>query len=518
MIGKRPSPRVRGDISNSWPLSAPVGGWNARDALQNMPPEDAPILTNWWVTPTTVNVRHGYTEKSTGLGNQVETILAYAGGSSNQLFGIAGGNVYDCTSGGAVGAPDVSGLTNSRFQYVNNATAAGFYLQMVNGADKMRVYDGTTWHMDGDGAPYDITNVNSQDLININIHKFRVWFVEDGTLNMWYLPTGQIGGAATKFTLAGTSMLGGYIVAMYTWTIDAGYGVDDLAVFLTNQGEVIVYRGTDPSSANTWALVGIWRVGAPIGSRPCVKFSGDLLIICQDGVYPMSGALQSSRTNPRIALTDKIQAATSEAVDIYGANFGWQILQYPKQNMIIVNVPVSVGEQQQFAMNTITKAWSQFTGWAANCWELFQDDPYFGGNGIVGKAWDGFSDAGNNIEYDALQAFNYFKQPGVQKRFTMIRPTILTNGSPSILASLNIDFDTNNYAAPISFSPISAATWDTATWDGSTWGGDLVTSQLWQSVAVYPGRCAGVRMVGASQGIDVRWASTDVVYESGAIL
>lgn len=518
MSGSRPKPRVRADISRSYPLPAPVGGWNARDALQNMPPEDAPILDNWWVTPTTVNLRNGYTNFSTGLVNQVETILAYSGGASNKLFGIAGSNVYDCTAGGAVGAASVTGLTNARWQYINNSTAAGNYLQMVNGADKMRVFDGTNWHADGDGAPYDITNVNSNVLININVHKFRVWFVQKNTLKMWYLPTGAIGGAAVQFDLSGTAMLGGYIVCMYTWTIDAGYGVDDLAVFITNRGEVIVYRGTDPSSANTWALVGIWRIGAPIGNRPCLKFAGDLLIICHDGVYPMSGALQSSRTNPRIALTDKIQSATSDAIDSYSANFGWQLVQFPKLNMLLLNVPVSMGQQQQFVMNTITKNWARFTGWTANCWELYQDDIYFGGNGIVAKAWDGLSDAGTNINADALQAFNYFKEPGVQKRFTMIRPTIQTNGSPAIQASLNIDFDLNNYSSPIAFSPISAATWDTAVWDTSVWGGGLNVSQLWQSVAVYPGRCAGVRFLCASQGIEVVWASTDIVYERGAIL
>ena len=313
-------------------------------------------------------------------------------------------------------------------------------------------------------------------------------------------------------------MLGGAIVGMYTWTIDAGYGVDDLAAFITNQGEVIVYRGTDPSSATTWALVGVWHIGSPIGNRPAYKFAGDLLICCQDGVYPLSGALQSSRTNPKIAITDKIQAATSDAITVYGANFGWQSIQFPKQNMLVLNVPVSVGSQQQFCMNTITKNWTQFTGWAANCWELYQDDLYFGGNGVVCKAWDTLSDAGSNIAFDALQAFNYLGSPGLQKRFTMIRPTVQTNGSPSLLASLNIDFDTNNYSSPISFSPLSAATWDSAVWDSSTWGGGLSVSQQWQSVAVYPGRCAGVRFTGASQGIDVHWASTDIVYETGAIL
>ena len=117
-------------------------------------------------------------------------------------------------------------------------------------------------------------------------------------------------------------------MAVATWTIDGGQGVDDLLVFVTSWGEVIVYKGTDPSSASAWALVGIWQIGAPVGRRCFMKYAGDLLIICQDGVYPMSGALQSSRVNPKVALTNKIQLAVSEAVTSYGSNFGWQLIQF----------------------------------------------------------------------------------------------------------------------------------------------------------------------------------------------
>jgi hypothetical protein len=57
-------------------------------------------------------------------------------------------------------------------------------------------------------------------------------------------------------------------------------------VFVTDQGEVMVYRGTDPSSASTWALIGIWIVGAPIGNRCLMKYGGDLLVLTLDGLDP----------------------------------------------------------------------------------------------------------------------------------------------------------------------------------------------------------------------------------------
>jgi hypothetical protein len=499
-------------------IPAPTGGWNARDGLGDMPPTDAVILKNWFPRATDVIQRFGYTRFSTGLGSQVETIMSYNSGTSNKLFGIAGGNIYDCTSGGAVGAAAVTGLTNSRWQYVNNTTSGGSYIQLVNGSDKMRVFDGTTWHKDGDGAPYDITVANSANLIHCNIHKFRVWFVEKNTLKAWYLATGAIGGAATAFDLSGTAQLGGSLQAMYTWTIDAGYGVDDLAVFITSRGEIIVYKGTDPSSSTTWSLVGIWRIGTPIGRRCAMKFSGDLLIICQDGVYPLSGALQSSRTNPKVAITDKIQQAVSVAISNYGSNFGWQLCQFPKENMLFLNVPISEGSsQQQYVMNTINKSWCNFTGWNANCLELFLDDVYFGGNGFVGKAWNTLSDNGSNIMTDGLQAFNYFNSPGVLKRFTMMQPFLQTDGNPATLGSLNIDFDVSENTALLAFTPTTYATWDSAKWDSGIWGSGFNPNRLWQGVNGV-GNAAAPRLQTASQGVQVQWVSTTVVSEDGGIL
>jgi len=499
-------------------LPAPVGGWNARDALGEMDAKDAVILTNFYPATTDVVARYGYTQHATGLGGQVETLFSYAGGSTKSLFGVASNSIFDVTAGGAVGAASVTGLTNSRFQYVNNSTTGGNYLQAVNGADKMQVYDGSAWHKDGDGAPYNITGVDSINLISINIHKFRVWFTQKNTLKAWYLATGAIGGAATQFDLSGTAQFGGYLVGMFTWTIDAGYGVDDLAAFITSRGEVIVYRGTDPSSSTTWALVGIWRIGAPVGYRCAMKFAGDMLIICQDGVYPMSGALQSSRTNPKVALTDKIMFAVSKSISSYGSNFGWQLLQFPGENMLFLNVPINEGSgQQQYVMNTINKSWCNFTGWEANCWELYNDLPYFGGNGFVGHAWNGLSDNGSNINSDGLQAFNYFGSPGQLKRCTMMRPTMLTDGAPSVGANVNIDFDTSDTTSNIAFSSTSYGVWDTGVWDTALFGGDLNVSRQWQG-ATGIGYALAPRIKTAFMGIRVQWVSTDLVLEKGGIL
>lgn len=503
-------------------LPAPVGGWNARDSIADMPATDAVSLVNWFPGTTACIQRFGYTKYATGITGEVETLMQYSGGSASKLFAAAGTSIYDVTNGGVVSA-DLTGLTNARWQYVNNTTSGGHYIQCVNGIDKMRVYDGSAWHADGDGVPYNVTGLDTATCVQINLFKNRVWMIQDNTLKAWYLPTGAIGGAANALDLSSFASRGGYLMAMATWTIDAGYGVDDMAVFITSNGEFIVYRGTDPSSASTWALVGVWWLGSPVGRRCFVKFGGDVAVICQDGVIALSNALQSSRVDPRVALSDKIQSALSQAVASYGDNFGWQLLPFPKQNMLIVNVPVNTqGLQEQYVMNTIKKAdgdysWCQFQNWPASCWELWQDHAYFGSNGFVALAWNGLADDGDNINANGLQAFNYFKNPGEQKRFTMMRPTISTNGAPAILGQMNVQFDTSDPVAPLSFSPISYGVWDVAQWDSDIWGADLTTFSVWQG-ATGVGYCAAPRLMTASKGLQVEWVATDVVYEAGAIL
>lgn len=505
--------------ASSVSLPAPVGGWNARDSIGAMAPTDAVSLENLFPATTDVILRQGYSQWATGITGQVETLIDYQAGAANKFFAAAGSNIYDVTAGGAVGAAVVTTLTNARWQYINITTPGGSWIQCVNGADKMRYFDGTNWHKDGDGAPYDVTGVDTSNVIQINLHQNRVWLIVKNTLKPYYLATQSIGGAATAFDLSAVAKEGGYLMAMGTWTIDAGQGPNDYAAFITSNGEVIVYAGTNPASAATWSLIGVWWLGSPIGRRCFVKWAGDLLLICQDGVQPMSQALQSSRVNPRVALTDKIMYQVSNAITSYGSHFGWQLMPFPKQNMLFLNVPVSEGsQQQQYVMNSITKSWCNFTGWAANCWELHNDFLFFGGNGFVGKAWDTYADNGTNITGNGLQAFNYFGSPGTLKRFTMMRPTIFTDGQPSVGAGLNIDFDLTDTSLPVSISSSSYGIWGTAVWGTSLWGsGSLTASRQWQGVNGI-GYCAAPRFKASTTKQQIQWVSTDLVYERGGIL
>jgi len=505
----------RADRLRGVSIRGPVGGWNARDSLADMKPDDAVILDNWFPETANLELRKGSANHVTGISGQVDTLMEFASGSARKLFGIAGGSIYNVSVAGAVGAADVSGLTNSRWQHTMFGTSGGQFLVAVNGADAPRNYDGTTW-----ATTPAITGVTggAATLVHVNAFKQRLFFAQNDTLKFWFLAVSSIGGAASGFDLAPFCRFGGKLMAMGTWTRDGGDGVDDLAVFITSTGEVLVYQGTDPAVAANWALVGVFHIGAPIGRRCLMKVGADLIVITQDGFLPLSRVLAEGRANQSSALSDKIRTEVEKAARAYSANFGWQPIFYPKGTMALFNVPTKeAATSQQFVVHTTTGAWCRFTGMNANCWSLFSDDLYFGTNGKVMKADTGTSDAGANIDADVLTSFSYMGQPGRLKRYTMVRPLLLSNGTVQAALEASVDYEIRNPTASSVALGSGGSAWDTSPWDTSPWALDDVPIKGWQAVTGL-GFAAALRMKVATNALSIKWQSTEWLYELGGRL
>ena len=347
-----------------------------------------------------------------------------------------------------------------------------------------------------------------------------MYFTQKDTLSCWYLDVDAIGGPASPLYFGGIARNAGFLQCMGTWTLDAGQGADDYAVFVTSMGEVIVYNGTDPDSIDTWALKGVWQLGQTFSRRCFYKFAGDLLLLTQDGLVPLASALQSSRLDPRINLTDKIYFAVSQAATNYFNNFGWQITYFASENMLILSIPTDDG-MEQYVMHTITRAWGRFTGIEAYCWEVSGDNKMnFGSDGVVGTFYTSLSDNGNNISATAQQAYSYFDSVGQLKRFMMVRPILQsTGGVPAVLCGLSVDFDTQSQLGQVSFNPntLTEGNWDNSNWDNALWGGGLITTKIWQGVTGI-GFSGSVNLNVVSRNIELHWASTDYVMERGGVL
>ncbi len=485
-----PGPSV---VATGASIPAPIEGWDAVSPIAAMSPKRAVRLDNWFPQPGWVEIRKGYAaHNNTATNDPVETLAAYQGVTTNKLFAAAGTKIYDVTdtnAGPAVAV--VSGLQNARYQHINFTTTGGHFLYMVNGQDVPPYYNGTAW-----GTPT-ITGIAPTDIIGVNAHKSRLWFTLKNSTAAAYLPVDSFQGAATTFELGGLFTLGGYLMAMTTWSVDAGTGPQDYAVFISSRGQTVIYQGTDPSSSTTWTLVGVFNLGPPIGRRCFTRVGSDVAIISIDGVLPLSKAMIFERAAVvKASMTERIQHVMSQSARAYKDNFGWQLISYPRGTRAILNVPIRENaEQQQYVMNTLNGAWCRFIGMNANCWEIFNDKPYFGGNaGLVYEADTTGTDISNPLVADMETAFNYFGSRGKQKRWTMCRPLLTTDDEVSPGLAFNVDFQRN---APISTPTVTAAshaTWDVTLWDsGAVWVGEVSTEARWTSVTGL-GYCASVRM------------------------
>ena len=512
MIGQTAKKRVSRQTS----IQAPTGGLNAKDPLAAMSETEAVTMDNYFPRPSDVVSRNGSFQHSTGITGVVETLASYANGANKKLFGFVGGNIFDCTLMGAVGAAVVTGLTNSRFQTINFGTAGGFFLMAVNGADKMQIHNGTSWY--ADGTTTTVTGVDTANCIHINNFKNRVWLIEENSFNAWYLPVSSIGGAANALNLAGIFKLGGYLMAMGNWTIDNAAGIDDYAVFITSEGEVALYKGTDPSSSATWAMVGTFRMGAPIGRRCFMKAAADVLVLTTDGAFPLGKSLLTDRSQLNLSATDKISNLINNDVIAYRNNFGWQSILHPIGNKMIINVPTTENaESIQYVMNTTHGAWCRFVGWNASCFETLDDNLYYGGVNGVWEADVGQSDDNAEITGVVQQAFSYFGSKGSQKAFKMARPILISEGSIVPAVIMNVDFGSRRTTSSSYTAGSSGAEWDDAIWDVAEWTTTDVISKQWQSISGV-GFAGGLRLATQLKDISCSWVATDFIYEVGGSL
>lgn len=476
------------------------------------------LMDDWFPLTSDIMLRKGWDDHVTDITGQVETLMVWNGFTSSKMIGAAGTAFYDVTSAGAVGAAVQSGLSNARWQWVNMTDSSGnTWLISANGVDAPRYFDGTNWVAVTAATSPAITGVTTTTLTNPNIFKERLWFIQVDSLSAWYLPADAVGGAAAEYSFESIFRKGGSLRALGTWTLDAGEGMDDHFVVVTSKGEVAVYKGTDPSDATKWALVGIWQLGTPLGQRCLEKVAGDIVYLCVDGALPLSKALISDRVKPQAALTDNIREAMTDAARLYGATFGWQLLQAPRHQMLILNVPVAIGQQQQYAMNLSTGAWGRFKKMAFNCWAILNDKVYAGGNGVVAEVFEDFNDNGSNIVGQLKQSFNYFGKRGQKKHWKMLRPIFASDGTPAVALGLNVDYEDLEPIASLSFSTTTYAVWDTSLWDAGIWGGGLSVLRNWQKAPAI-GHCAALRLKVEAADIEVRYQACDHVFELGGVI
>jgi hypothetical protein len=475
---------------------APVEGWDSSSALASMPALRAIQLKNWFPQPGYVEVRRGYQLhcRAASTATPIESLMPWTGLTTQALFAAGGGTVYDVTTSSA--SSGITGLTEDRWQWTNFSNSGANYLYIVNGSDSARHYNGSAWATPSITA----SGITSADFININVHKKRIWFVQKESTKAWYLATDAISGTATSFELGSLFGLGGYLVAMGTWTRDGGLGPDDFAVFISSRGQCAVYQGTDPATATTWELVGVYDLPAPIGRRCFCKMGGDLLLLTVAGVLKLSVALREGKEQLSASLvSERINPAMNSAARSYKDNFGWDMTVYPKGTRLIVNIPTTeLSVAAQYVMNTLTGAWCEFDNHDAVCWAVWRDRLFFGaGNGAVYEADQTCVDILDPIVATGQTAYQAHFGLGSLKKFNMVQPLVLTSGTARPSVAISTDFSEATQLSTPSGAIAATALWDEAVWDTAVWGGGSSYVNDWTSPTAL-GRWASVKFQGVT--------------------
>lgn len=512
-FGRRPL-RVnvnRQQMGDPESVPSPTAGWDAVSPLADMKPDRAVVLDNWFPANGYVEVRRGHQIHAGGMGaGAVETLMPYnaATVASQKLFAAANNAIYDITASGAATSA-VTSLTNNRWQWVNFTVSGGHYLWICNGADSPRHYNGSSWAT----PSLSFTNFSASDVINVSVHKSRLWMVFKDSMTLGHLGVGEVAGTVVNFPVGALFNKGGYVVATATWTKDGGAGEDDLFVVITSEGQVAVYQGTDPTDADAWSLVGVFDLGAPIGRRCFTKVAGDVALINIDGVLPLSRALIQDRgATANVAITGRINNAMNAAARSYKDNFGWQLQPYPRGTYVLLNVPISEGQtQHQYVMNTLTGAWCRFTGQNMNCWTVFQDELYCGGNsGLAYKADQTALDVTEPVDAVGQSAYNYYSQHGRLKQWNLIQPLITTDSSGRPAIGISTDFKDNAViGTPTSAEEISAR-YDSAIYDSDAYAIEGRSITDWTTIAG-TGTCAAIHFrarTGRESGVSI-WGVSD---------
>lgn len=508
-------------------FQAPLAGLVIGGSTLNPVPGSARILDNWICTTIGVRARGGAVKHAT-VDAPVESLFTYKSGNTEKMFAATETDVYDITTPAdpdVAPTADISGQTAGYYSTQQFGTAGGDYLYAVNAADDAQLFNGTSWQAVNSGSsPIAITGVSTSDLSAVWSHAKRLWFVEQYSMSAWYLPVNSIGGAATEFSLAGVFRRGGSLLFGTSWSVDAGDGLDDKCIFVSTEGEIAVYSGSDPSSASTWALQGVYDLPEPLGVNSFARAGGDVLIATKVGLIPVSAGIQRDiAALSGVAVSKNIAPLWQDRAQAI-VNKNWEMVKIPSSNILVVSQPdASSTDGTALCVNLQTGAWSRFTGWDTQCLAVFNNYGYFGdGTDAVFLMDSGGSDNGSPYTCAYLGQFESLGIPGNEKTALQVRPNFQAASPIIAKASIHADYDETLPSAPSSPANYTADVWDSGLWDTAIWDAtdSYAQKSYWRGAAASGSMLAPALQLtfGVTPTPLVEFSSMDIQFSVGAVV
>jgi len=517
-------------------VPAPQGGINAISGAGSVPENDALFLYNLIPQEYGVHVRKGYIEwcQPIPLGDGVKTIIPLSAINSDapvdKLFAATSDGIYDVTVQGAAPIKMLDWpIKTERSGWVSwtaYTTIAGQFILACDNENGYYVYTTSTntWAVGVITGP-----TPAETLLDfVMVWKNRVWFVEQSSGRAWYLPVGQITGSATSFEFGNKFRYGGYLKSMWSWTVDAGVGIDDMMVVFSSAGDMLVYKGTDPQTVGTFEQVGSWYVGKPTqGRRQGDDMGGDLLALTNYGLLQLSKMIAGAAAqDTTVAMSYKVNARLNNVLERGNTVYGWQVKLSPGDQLIFVLVPKEAGRSwMQFVYSTTTRAWCQFTDVPMKCAEVYKNRLYFGSDTNRVFVYDGIVDnvlladsgaSARTIQWEMLTGYQTYGDPAKWKRVQFLRPRFIGSEIPAYNIQARYDFDLSPLSVPPPTFNLQFGRWDLSFWDSAVWAGDSIVTQAPQG-GFGMGQHIAIAMRGQSAG-QLIYLGTDIFLDTGGYL
>lgn len=435
---------------------------------------------------------------------------------------------------GATLTGGTSGATGVLIRQVDaTGTSGTLYLQHLSGTfqnNELITGGGGSAMVDGVATTLygAITGIDTDRLNYVWSYKSRLWFLEEGTMNVWYLPVDQITGALTLLPMAGIFNLGGTLQFGASWSLDSGAsgGLSEQNTFFTDEGEVAVFQGDNPASPTSWQKVGVYRIGKPRGPNSWIRAGGDLIISTDIGAIALTQAVQRDYAALAPAsVSFPIETEWNNAIQLRSSEF-WNAITWPERQMVVVALP-TVNQQPpaMYITNARTGAWANFTNWSGTCLEVFNGRLFFGSqNGKIIEAYvTGMDDGGAPFTATYVPLFEELASPGSVKVPEVCR--MKSRGPFDVIAKLTcmVDFIIERPAVPSSSPVTTGGTWGPGggTWGpgGSVWGtgqAQLKFQHQWDSVGglAYSSIAPMVQITsGATVPLDTEIIALDITWD-----
>lgn len=455
-------------------IPAPVGGWNARDALPVMDAQDALILDN--VFPETNLCRvigGGRTTDTVALaGGAFETFAEYFPGAGSSYGIVVDGSFFRVVSsaGTFTGSTYASGGVR-RWQSVNMAGSIIF----VCGSAAPVAFNGTSWST----PTYTGTSLDATKLGHVDTYKSRLYFVQDNSLNIWYGGLKATSGALTAYDITGIVRRGGSVVYAGSVTKDTFGGVADLFVIVTDQGEVLFFSGDNPGASN-WSIAGRGYIGVPLGKRAFCPVQADLLVATTEGIVSLNKMIDAGYDNQLIS--SKIQNAYNAAATAVTSYDGWELKYWPAGHMLILNVPQSYPTDiHQYVMNTYTGAWCRFKGIQASALCPLGSKLFYSVRGATTNSIVQFGqDPAPPADIEIQSAYLPLGDATSIKQVKRIRPFFNSTRGFSYYLECPVDFESKTYSNLLRLNNNIDTSWGSP-W-GSPWSSGAQTNPAYYSV------------------------------------